>query len=121
MTWVRTTFDSAIAPGPKDFDFNLQQFSISDERRQAVDFSSGYYTVSQVIVSYGGSPIDGATSLADLASARLGAAEGTPSLDAIDEQIQPAATPSVFNDNAAGVAACRTSRSRQSCPSPRRR
>ncbi|HJY25748.1 MAG TPA: ABC transporter substrate-binding protein [Actinomycetes bacterium] len=105
VTWVRTTFDSAIAPGPKDFDFNLQQFSISDERKQAVDFSSGYYTVSQVVVSYAGSPIDGATSLAELANARFGAAVGTTSLDAIEEQIQPAASPSVFNDNAAGVAA----------------
>ena len=87
VTWVRTTFDSAIAPGPKDFDFNLQQFSISDERKQAVDFSSGYYTVSQVVVSYAGSPIDGATSLAELANARFGAAVGTTSLDAIEEQI----------------------------------
>jgi polar amino acid transport system substrate-binding protein len=105
VTWVRTTFDSAIAPGSKDFDFNLQQFSISDERRQAVDFSSGYYTVSQVVVSYAGSPIEAATSLAELASARLGAAVGTTSLDAIEEQIQPTASASVFNDNAAGVAA----------------
>lgn len=41
--WVRTAFDAAIAPGPKDFDFNLQQYTITEERQQAVDFSEGYY------------------------------------------------------------------------------
>ena len=51
--WVRTGFDEAIAPGPKDFDFNLQQFSISDERKQSVDFSSPYYETTQVVVDDG--------------------------------------------------------------------
>ncbi|MFM8843336.1 MAG: transporter substrate-binding domain-containing protein, partial [Actinomycetota bacterium] len=43
VKWVRTSFDAAIAPGPKTFDFNLQQYSITDERKQVVDFSSAYY------------------------------------------------------------------------------
>jgi len=103
VVWVRTTFDSAVTPGEKNFDFNLQQFSITEERKTAVDFSSPYYTASQAIVSFKGSKIDGKTSLADLKGAKLGAAVGTTSLDAISNQI--GATPQVFNDNAAGVSA----------------
>ena len=103
VVWVRTTFDSAVTPGEKNFDFNLQQFSITDERKTAVDFSSPYYTAPQAIVSFKGSKIDGKTSLADLKGAKLGAAVGTTSLDAISTQI--GAKPQVFNDNAAGVSA----------------
>ena len=103
VVWVRTTFDSAVTPGEKNFDFNLQQFSITADRQKAVDFSSPYYTAPQAIVSFKGSKIDGKTSLADLKGAKLGAAVGTTSLDAISNQI--GATPQVFNDNAAGVSA----------------
>ena len=103
VMWVRTTFDSAVTPGAKNFDFNLQQFSITTERSAAVDFSSPYYTAPQAIVSFKGSKIEGKTSIADLKNAKLGAAVGTTSLDAIQNQI--GIEPQVFNDNAAGVAA----------------
>ncbi len=103
VVWVRTTFDSAVTPGDKTFDFNLQQFSITPERQTAVDFSSPYYTAPQAIVSYKGSKIEGKTSLAELKDAKLGAAVGTTSLDAISNQI--GSKPQVFNDNAAGVSA----------------
>ena len=103
VAWVRTTFDSAITPGPKTFDFNLQQFSITEERKAAVDFSSPYYSAPQAIVSFKGSAIDGKTAIADLAGAKLGAAVGTTSLDVIKNQI--GVEPQVFNDNAAAVAA----------------
>ena len=103
VTWVRTTFDGAVAPGEKNFDFNLQQFSITPERQEVVDFSSPYYTAPQAIVSYQGSKIEGKTSIADLKDAKLGAAVGTTSLDAIENQI--GAKAQVFNDNAAGVSA----------------
>ncbi len=103
VVWVRTTFDSAVTPGAKNFDFNLQQFSITPDRAKAVDFSSPYYTAPQAIVSFKGSKIEGKTSIADLKSAKLGAAVGTTSLDAIQNQI--GIKPQVFNDNAAGVSA----------------
>ena len=103
VVWVRTTFDSAVTPGAKTFDFNLQQFSITAERKTAVDFSSPYYTAPQAIVSFKGSKIAGKLSIADLKSAKLGAAVGTTSLDAIQNQI--GIKPQVFNDNAAGVSA----------------
>jgi polar amino acid transport system substrate-binding protein len=105
VRWVRTTFDGAIAPGPKDFDWNIQQFSITEDREKAVDFSSSYYDVNQAVVSFEGSPIAGATTLADLKGATLGAAVGSTSLDAAQQQIAPDNDVQVFNDNAAAVAA----------------
>ena len=103
VTWVRTTFDSAVTPGEKNFDFNLQQFSITEERKTAVDFSSPYYTAPQAIVSFKGSKIDGKTSIAELKGAKLGAGVGTTSLDAISTVF--GSEPQAFNDNAAAVAA----------------
>ena len=103
VKWVRTPFDSAITPGDKTFDFNLQQFSITEERKQAVDFSDPYYKSTQVIVSFKGSKIASAKSIADLANAKLGAAVATTSLDAIENLLKLKAQ--VFNDNAAAVLA----------------
>jgi polar amino acid transport system substrate-binding protein len=103
VVWVRTTFDGAVTPGEKNFDFNLQQFSITADRSKVVDFSSPYYTAPQAIVSYKGSKIAGKTSIADLKNAKLGAAVGTTSLDAVENQI--GVKPQVFNDNAAAVTA----------------
>jgi polar amino acid transport system substrate-binding protein len=104
VQWDRTTFDVAIAPGAKDFDWNIQQFSITDDREKAVDFSSSYYDVNQAIVSYKGSPIADAKTLADLESAKLGAAVGSTSLDAA-QGLATGEEVAVFNDNAAAVSA----------------
>ena len=46
VTWTRAPFDSVIQPGPKNFDFDINEVSITDKRKQAVDFSSGYYDVT---------------------------------------------------------------------------
>ena len=99
VVWVRTTFDEAIAPGPKSFDFNLQQFSITDERKENVDFSSPYYETTQVVITTAASPAASATSIADLKGLLIGAQTGTTSLDAINDQIQPTAGAQVFNTN----------------------
>ncbi|HEU4756638.1 MAG TPA: ABC transporter substrate-binding protein [Agromyces sp.] len=99
VVWVRTTFDQAIAPGPKDFDFNLQQFSITDEREESVDFSSPYYETTQVVITVEGSPAADAASVADLKPLLVGAQTGTTSLDAIEEVIAPDAGAQVFNTN----------------------
>ena len=69
VKWVRTTFDSAITPGEKTFDFNIQQYSITDERKAVVDFSSAYYFSNQAIVSSKGSKIAGVTTIAGLKNA----------------------------------------------------
>lgn len=98
VTWTRTKFDAAIAPGPKDWDFDINQFSITEERKQAVDFSSPYYDVSQAVITTKGSKADGVMSLADLADVKLGAQVGTTSYDAILQAV-PGAKPAVFNTN----------------------
>ena len=105
VKWVRTTFDGAIAPGPKNFDFNIQQYSITEDRAKVVDFSSAYYKSNQSIVSFQGSKIEGVTSIADLKAKnpKLGAAVASTSFDAIENQL--GLKPQVFNDNAAAVAA----------------
>ena len=105
VTWVRTGFDEAIAPGDKDYDFNIQQYSITADRDEVVDFSDGYYEVEQALVAAADAEIASATSLADLKSARLGAAIGTTSLDYIENVIQPDTEALVFDDNAAAKAA----------------
>jgi polar amino acid transport system substrate-binding protein len=99
VVWVRTTFEEAIAPGPKEFDFNLQQFSISDERKEAVDFSSPYYETAQVVVTTGSSPAADAASLADLQPLLIGAQTGTTSLQAVERVIAPDGGAQVFNSN----------------------
>ncbi len=99
VTWTRTKFDAAIAPGPKDWDFDINQFSITEERKEAVDFSSPYYDVAQTVVTVAGSKAADATSLADLKDLMLGEQVGTTSYDAILSQIDPSKKPGVYNNN----------------------
>jgi polar amino acid transport system substrate-binding protein len=99
VTWTRTKFDAAIAPGPKDWDFDINQFSITEERKQAVDFSSPYYDVTQTVITTGGSKADGATTLAELKDLKIGAQVGTTSYDAILSAIDPSSEPAVYNTN----------------------
>ncbi len=99
VAWVRVPFNNAIAPGPKTFDFDINEFSITDERRQAVDFSAPYYDVTQAVIALKTSKIAGAKSLADLKNAKLGAQVGTTSLKAITDVIKPTGQPNVYNNN----------------------
>ena len=99
VVWTRVPFNNAIAPGPKTFDMDLNQFSITDERKQAVDFSSPYYLVRQTVITIKRSRIDGATTIAALREAKLGAQVGTTSYQAITELIKPTTKPQVFNTN----------------------
>jgi polar amino acid transport system substrate-binding protein len=105
VDWVRTGFDEAIAPGEKPYDFNIQQYSITEERREVVDFSIGYYEVEQALVAAADSPVAAAESIEDLQSAQLGAAIGTTSLDYIEHVIEPESLAQVYDDNAAAKAA----------------
>ena len=105
VTWVVAPFNTVIAPGAKDFDLDLNQVSISDERKNAVDFSSGYYDVRQAVITYKGSPIDGKTSVADLKGAKLGAQVGTTSYTAAKDQIAPSQEVAVFDTNDLAVQA----------------
>jgi polar amino acid transport system substrate-binding protein len=99
VVWVRTTFEAAIQPGPKDFDFNLQQYTITEERAQNVDFSIPYYSTPQAVITVESSPAASATSIADLQGLLIGAASGTTSFESIEESIQPTAGAQAFNNN----------------------
>jgi polar amino acid transport system substrate-binding protein len=99
VRWVTEPFNSSYAPGPKDFDFDVNQISITPAREQHVDFSAPYYTANQAVVASKGSSAADATSLADLKDASIGVQIGTTSLDAVDAEIQPSSQPKVFNDS----------------------
>jgi polar amino acid transport system substrate-binding protein len=105
VSWVRTTFDEAIQPGAKNFDFNLQQYSITDERKKTVSFSDPYYTSNQAIVGFPDSAAAGAATVANLKDVKFGAQSGTTSLDFITNVIKPSTEPFVYDDNAAAKAA----------------
>ncbi|MET7418804.1 ABC transporter substrate-binding protein [Dactylosporangium sp. NPDC005555] len=99
VVWTRVTFNNAIAPGKKTFDFDVNEFSITDERKQAVDFSAPYYDVTQTVIALKTSKIAGAKSVADLKGAKLGAQVGTTSYRSITEVVKPTAQPQVYNNN----------------------
>lgn len=105
VTWVRTSFDEAIQPGAKNFDFNLQQYSITPERMETISFSDPYYTTNQAVVALEGSPAIGAKTVADLVNVKFGAQAGTTSLDFITNVIKPTNEPFVYDDNAGAKAA----------------
>ncbi|MGN6606451.1 MAG: ABC transporter substrate-binding protein [Jatrophihabitans sp.] len=105
VRWTVEAFNSAIAPTPKKFDFDVNQVSITPERAKVVDFSSGYYDVAQAVIALKSDKYAKATSIAGLKGARLGAQKGTTSLDAILQQIKPGTTPSEFPTNNLAVQA----------------
>lgn len=105
VVWVRTSFEAAIAPGPKNFDFNIQQYTITEEREQAVDFSSPYYSASQGVVAIKGGAADGVTDIAGLKELQLGAMAGSTSATTIEEAVAPTTPAQLYNSNEDAVAA----------------
>ena len=97
VQWVVVPFNQSFKPGPKNFDFDINQISYTPERAQAVDFSASYYNVNQALVSVQGSPIANAKSVADLKDAKLGAQIGTTSYRYIVDNIKPSRDPSVYD------------------------
>jgi polar amino acid transport system substrate-binding protein len=97
VEWVVVPFNNSYAPGPKDFDFDINQVSVTPEREAGTTFSDGYYEVSQALVVNKGTPIADATSIADLKTYQLGVQIGTTSLDLVNEVIQPDNQPRVFD------------------------
>ena len=98
VTWMKEPFNNSYAPGPKSFDFDINQISITPARAKVVDFSHGYYTAAQGVIAMKGTPAAKATSIAGLKGLKLGAQTGTTSLTAIREVIKPTAEPLVFTD-----------------------
>lgn len=98
VQWVRVPFNAAIAPGPKTFDANLNEFSITDERRQAVDFSAPYYDVTQAVVTLKSSPAAAVTTVDGLRGLKLGAQVGTTSYAAA-KALNTTNPVAVYNNN----------------------
>ena len=105
VKWTVVPFNSSYAPGPKKFDFDVNQISITPPRAKRVDFSEPYYTAPQAIVALKKAGAANAASLADLSDAQLGVQIGTTSLDAVTEIVKPSRQPKVFNDSNDIVAA----------------
>ncbi|MFE7980252.1 ABC transporter substrate-binding protein [Streptomyces shenzhenensis] len=99
VVWQSVPFNKAFAPGEKTFDFDINQVSISAERKKAVDFSSGYYDVRQAVIALKGTKAAKATRIADLAGLKLGAQVGTTSLDYITDVVRPKQEAAVYAKN----------------------
>jgi polar amino acid transport system substrate-binding protein len=97
IKWTVEPFDSSYAPGPKNFDFDLNEISITPVREKAVDFSAPYYTAKQAVVALEGSEAAKAKTLAELKETKFGVQINTTSLKAVEEFIEPSSKPEVFN------------------------
>jgi polar amino acid transport system substrate-binding protein len=105
VTWKHVPFNNSFAPGPKSFDFDINQISFTPERAKQVSFSDSYYDVNQSVVVNKGTPIASVTTKAGLKPYELGAQLGTTSYQFIQDEIQPSKKPSVFPQNAGAVQA----------------
>lgn len=108
VVWVRSTFDEGIAPGAKNYDLNIQQYSITDDRKKKVDFSSSYYSTPQAVITIKGSKAEKVDSIAGLKGLLVGAATGTTSFDSIEKVIKPTAGAQAFNSNDDAVLALKS-------------
>jgi polar amino acid transport system substrate-binding protein len=97
IEWVVEPFNKSYAPGAKDYDFDINQITITKERERVVDFSEGYFDNAQGVLAKKDSPISDAQSISDLKDAKLGAQVGTTSLDFINETIQPDAETKIYD------------------------
>ena len=105
VNWIRVAFNTSFAPGPKKFDFDINQISFKPVRAKAVAFSDSYYNVNQSLVVVNGTPIANAKSIAELKPYMFGAQLGTTSYDFINDTIMPSKQPAVFDTNDAAVQA----------------
>jgi polar amino acid transport system substrate-binding protein len=99
IKWTVEPFDSSYAPGPKDFDFDVNEISITPTREKAVDFSVPYYSANQAVVALEGSEAAKAKSLSELQGTKIGVQINTTSLSAVNEEIEPSSKPEVFNSS----------------------
>jgi polar amino acid transport system substrate-binding protein len=105
VEWTVEPFNSSYAPGPKDFDFDVNQISITPVREKAVDFSSPYYTANQAIVVLKSSEAVNAAFIKSLQNTKIGVQIGTSSLEAVEDKIIPVEEPQVFNGSSDVVTA----------------
>jgi polar amino acid transport system substrate-binding protein len=105
VRWVKEAFNNSYAPGKKDFDFDINQISITPARAKKVDFSTGYYVAAQAIVVLKKSKYAKAKNFAELKSATIGAQVGTTSLTAAQQEIAPSKKVQIYDDTTAATQA----------------
>ncbi len=107
VVWVRTDFGESFAPGTHDWDMNIQQVSINEDRKKAVDFSPAYFRTTQAIAVQKSSKYATATTLADFADATIAVMSGSTAYDYVIDLIKGGSTEGVdvFNDNSDAAAA----------------
>jgi polar amino acid transport system substrate-binding protein len=105
VKWIVVPFNTSFAPGPKKFDFDINEISYTPARADVVTFSDSYYNVNQAVVAKKGTKIATAQSSADLQPYKLGAQLGTTSYQYIKDKLKPSQQPAVFDTNDAAVAA----------------
>ncbi|WP_425039810.1 ABC transporter substrate-binding protein [Primorskyibacter sp. S187A] len=98
VVWVRSSFDEAIQPGPKNFDVNMQQYSITPERDQVVDFSEAYYAAPMAVLLAPG--VETEATLEALRELKWGAVGTTTAVPKLTETIQPTQDLLLYGDNA---------------------
>lgn len=100
VVWVRAGFDESIQPGVKNFDVNLQQFSITEDRDKVVDFSAPYYSSAMAVLTR--RPVlDGGAepTVASLKELKWGADANTTAVPMLNDLIGPSSEPLLYNDN----------------------
>jgi polar amino acid transport system substrate-binding protein len=103
VKWVTVPFDSSYQPGPKNFDFDINEVSVTPARAKVVAFSHGYYGVNQAVVALKGGKAAGITTIDGLKKLKFGVQVGTTSYAALKDFIKPTKQPSVFNDTDAAT------------------
>ena len=97
VVWVRTTFDEAFAPGQHDWDLNIQQVSINEDRKKAIDFSPAYFRPTQSVIVKADGKYANAAACADFKDATIAVMVGTTAIDYVKDIL--GVDPEIFNDN----------------------
>lgn len=96
VTWKGTAFPTAVAPGEKDFDININQATITPERKVDVDLSVPYYFVRQAVVTLSNRRAARAERLADLAEVTFAVVEGSVARKVVTDTVMPARPPVAY-------------------------
>ena len=99
VEWTVVPFNASYAPGPKKFDFDVNQISITPAREKAVDFSIPYYTANQAVLVTKDSGIGEVSGLDELQDLNIGVQIGTTSLEAVESEIEPTNKPKVYDNS----------------------
>jgi polar amino acid transport system substrate-binding protein len=97
VVWAYEPFDNSYTPGPKKFDFDINEISYTAQRATAVTFSVSYYNVTQSIVALKGSVVAKKHTPAELKTYLYGDQIGTTGLAYIYNKIHPTQQTRVYS------------------------